>query len=247
MGEAVVLWIPDEEDDHHHHHHLPSGSGSSGGVSMAYCRICHETGFESFKSLEAPCSCSGTVKYAHRDCIQRWCDEKGNTICEICLQNYEPGYTAAKVSSSKKDDELLEALTIRDSLEIGNEEGMVAQVGVRHMAGEYSVCTTAADRIVGVCRSLVLTFTFLLLLRHSFETLVTGTEEDYPFTITTILILRASGIIIPMYIIVRTIASLQKSIRRRYQGCDEADQIEDGRGFSDEEVVAEEEEQLHLV
>ncbi|KAM0015713.1 putative E3 ubiquitin-protein ligase MARCH [Helianthus debilis subsp. tardiflorus] len=50
------------------------------------CRICHEAEFESCKSLESPCSCSGTVKFAHRDCVQRWCDEKGNTNCEICLQ-----------------------------------------------------------------------------------------------------------------------------------------------------------------
>ena len=26
------------------------------------------------------------AQFAHRDCIQRWCDEKGNTTCEICLQ-----------------------------------------------------------------------------------------------------------------------------------------------------------------
>ena len=25
-------------------------------------------------------------QFAHRYCIQRWCDEKGNTTCEICLQ-----------------------------------------------------------------------------------------------------------------------------------------------------------------
>lgn len=72
------------------------------------CRICHEEEFESCKALESPCACSGTVKvcnlivnhnlmiensdfdnylqFAHRDCVQRWCDEKGNTSCEICLQ-----------------------------------------------------------------------------------------------------------------------------------------------------------------
>lgn len=27
-----------------------------------FCRICHEIEFESCKTLEAPCSCSGTVK-----------------------------------------------------------------------------------------------------------------------------------------------------------------------------------------
>jgi E3 ubiquitin-protein ligase DOA10 len=45
MGEVVLL-----VDD------LKSISGFS------RCRICHEEEFESFKSLEAPCACSGTVK-----------------------------------------------------------------------------------------------------------------------------------------------------------------------------------------
>ncbi|KAG6787048.1 hypothetical protein NC652_007094 [Populus alba x Populus x berolinensis] len=54
--------------------------------AIPHCRICHEAEFESCKSLEAPCACSGTVKFAHRECIQRWCNEKGNTNCEICLQ-----------------------------------------------------------------------------------------------------------------------------------------------------------------
>lgn len=25
-------------------------------------------------------------QYAHRKCVQRWCNEKGNIICEICHQ-----------------------------------------------------------------------------------------------------------------------------------------------------------------
>ncbi|KAJ6940835.1 hypothetical protein NC651_006842 [Populus alba x Populus x berolinensis] len=40
--------------------------------------------------------------------LLRWCNEKGNTNCEICLQNYEPGYTAPS-----KKCELIEAMTIR--------------------------------------------------------------------------------------------------------------------------------------
>lgn len=46
MGGEVVLFIDD----------LKPISGFS------RCRICHEEEFESFKSLEAPCACSGTVK-----------------------------------------------------------------------------------------------------------------------------------------------------------------------------------------
>ena len=29
-------------------------------------------------------------QYAHRGCVQRWCDEKGSTLCEICLQVRTP-------------------------------------------------------------------------------------------------------------------------------------------------------------
>jgi len=28
----------------------------------------------------------GFVQYAHRKCVQHWCDEKGDIICEICHQ-----------------------------------------------------------------------------------------------------------------------------------------------------------------
>jgi len=28
----------------------------------------------------------GFVQYAHRKCVQHWCDEKGDITCEICHQ-----------------------------------------------------------------------------------------------------------------------------------------------------------------
>ncbi|KAK7394312.1 hypothetical protein VNO78_14834 [Psophocarpus tetragonolobus] len=46
---------------------------------------CHEEEFESSKTLEAPCACFVTIKFADRDCIHAWCNEKGNTTCEIWL------------------------------------------------------------------------------------------------------------------------------------------------------------------
>ncbi|RZB89265.1 hypothetical protein D0Y65_028222 [Glycine soja] len=48
------------------------------------CRICHDDDEDS--NMETPCSCCGSLKYAHRRCIQRWCNEKGDTTCEICHQ-----------------------------------------------------------------------------------------------------------------------------------------------------------------
>ncbi|KAM3252534.1 putative E3 ubiquitin ligase SUD1 [Capsicum annuum] len=59
---------------------------------MEECRICHDADDDS--NMEVPCSCRGTLKYAHRKCVQRWCNEKGDTICEICRQNFKPDYTA---------------------------------------------------------------------------------------------------------------------------------------------------------
>ncbi|KAK4410141.1 hypothetical protein Sango_0087100 [Sesamum angolense] len=65
--------------------------GSSPG-KLAECKICHDEDEDS--NMEIPCSCRGSLKYAHRKCVQRWCNEKGDTICEICHQQFKPGYTA---------------------------------------------------------------------------------------------------------------------------------------------------------
>ncbi|CAJ1975289.1 unnamed protein product [Sphenostylis stenocarpa] len=61
-------------------------------TQMAECRICQED--DTLQNLDIPCSCSGTLKFAHRGCVQLWCYEKGDTICEICHQPFNPGYSA---------------------------------------------------------------------------------------------------------------------------------------------------------
>ncbi|XVE56928.1 hypothetical protein DITRI_Ditri04bG0050100 [Diplodiscus trichospermus] len=60
-------------------------------IQTLECRICQEE--DSINNLEIPCSCSGSLKFAHRKCVQRWCNEKGDITCEICHQPYQPGYT----------------------------------------------------------------------------------------------------------------------------------------------------------
>ncbi|XP_030536870.1 uncharacterized protein LOC115745452 isoform X2 [Rhodamnia argentea] len=59
---------------------------------LVQCRICHDE--DEHLNMETPCSCCGSLKYAHRDCVQRWCSEKGDTTCEICCQQFTPNYTA---------------------------------------------------------------------------------------------------------------------------------------------------------
>nr|GMD12103.1 E3 ubiquitin-protein ligase MARCH8 [Ipomoea batatas] len=191
----------------------------SGSEAICFCRICHEAEFESSNSMEAPCGCSGTVKFAHRDCIQRWCNEKGNTICEICLQKYEPGYTAPP----PKMVHLVDATTtgtIRGRMEIpmidADEEN-----GEEHQNVEttnYSQCSSDAHRTrtASCCRSMALIFTFLLLVRHVYELVGEG-AKDYPFSLSTLLILKASGIFLPMYVLVRILTLIQNSIHHEHQ------------------------------
>ncbi|CAK9152914.1 unnamed protein product [Ilex paraguariensis] len=202
MGD-VVLFVDD----------LKSSSATS------LCRICHEEEFESCKSLEAPCACSGTVKFAHRDCIQRWCNEKGNTTCEICLQNFEPGYT---YTAPPVKTQLIDTIvTIRGSLEVPRRErelensGSVGIAEGQRLETGYPECSFAANRGASRCRSMALIFTVVMLLRHLLDVLTGGTE-DYPFTLLTLLIIRASGILVPMYILIRIITAIQNSIMRRH-------------------------------
>ncbi|KAL5990918.1 hypothetical protein ACLOJK_011823 [Asimina triloba] len=91
-----------------------NGEGSSKKNKMGEmieCRICQEEDEE--QAMEAPCACNGTLKwasesfmkgvvkrhlqlcthlFAHRRCIQRWCNKKGDITCEICNQVYSPNY-----------------------------------------------------------------------------------------------------------------------------------------------------------
>eukprot|EP00775_Hariotina_reticulata_P007666 gene7666-7869_t len=68
----------------------PSLSSSKQELS-GQCRICLEE--DTLGNLESPCGCTGTQQYAHKDCIQKWVNEKHNNQCEICQKQYEGSYT----------------------------------------------------------------------------------------------------------------------------------------------------------
>ncbi|KAL3648106.1 hypothetical protein CASFOL_009074 [Castilleja foliolosa] len=188
---------------------------------IAICRICHEEEFESCKSLEAPCSCSGTVKFAHRDCIQRWCNEKGNTVCEICLQKFESGY----ISPPKKIQQNDTTVTIRESLEVPRNEQQQENRGEIIETEDYE-SGLAANKSAYCCRSVALILTALLLIRHLFVVL-TGGEGTYPYSFLTVVIVKASGIVLPMYILIRISAALHNSIVHHHQISDVDSSSED--------------------
>ncbi|CAN8308722.1 unnamed protein product [Cochlearia groenlandica] len=192
-----------------------------------HCRICHEEEAESF--FEVPCSCSGTVKFAHRDCIQRWCNEKGNTTCEICLQVYRDGYTTVS-----KQSKFIEAEVIIRENRQRRRRRLVSIT-------ELNQCNYVAT----FCRSLTFILSILLLMKHTFD-VVYGTQQ-YPFTVFTVLTLKAIGILLPMFIIIRTIAAIKKTLRS-HQYPIESEEEEDTLSSDNDDEFEEEEddEEQHL-
>ncbi|XP_010422642.1 PREDICTED: uncharacterized protein LOC104707894 [Camelina sativa] len=229
MGD-VVLFIENDEKT------------NSNKLRITRCRICHDEEEESF--FEVPCACSGTVKFAHRSCIQRWCDEKGNTTCEICLQVYRDGYTAvSKQYKVIEEEEEEEEVTIR----VNGRRRRRSRRLVSIAESDLSQCESVADRGASFFRSLTFTLSVLLLMKHTFD-VIYGTEE-YPFTVFTVLTLKAIGILLPMFIIIRTIAAIQKTLRRlQYHESDEEDTLssESDDDYNLEEEEDDEEQQRHL-
>lgn len=64
---------------------------ASSSSDVYLCRICLEE--DAPDKLASPCACSGTQKWAHHDCIQRWISEKGGLRCEVCHTNYQGDFT----------------------------------------------------------------------------------------------------------------------------------------------------------
>ncbi|OMJ96034.1 hypothetical protein SteCoe_414 [Stentor coeruleus] len=54
------------------------------------CRICLNS---NTSNLISPCSCSGTSKFAHEECLKTWilmkCPALTTPICEICMEKYK--------------------------------------------------------------------------------------------------------------------------------------------------------------
>ncbi|ONK63188.1 uncharacterized protein A4U43_C07F12310 [Asparagus officinalis] len=145
-------------------------------------------------------------QFAHRRCIQRWCDEKGSTVCEICLQKFEPGYTVPPKLA------LLDiAVTIRGSLEVPrlNYESQNTGLIDEESDNDYPGCSPPSHPSAALFRTIALIFMVLILARHLVIVLATG-EGNYPFAAATVLLLRASGIFLPFYCIMRIIAAIQK-------------------------------------
>ncbi|TVU21243.1 hypothetical protein EJB05_30868 [Eragrostis curvula] len=107
------------------------------------------------------------------------------------------------------------AVTIRGSLEVPRlnyepeEEDDVPLVGLDAAAGDAE-CAAAAGKSVSWCRSAAVTFTIVLLLRHLVTVVTIGAANQYAFGLLTVYLLRASGILLPFYVVMRLISAIQQ-------------------------------------
>ncbi|XP_057486845.1 uncharacterized protein LOC130772953 isoform X2 [Actinidia eriantha] len=188
------------------------------------CRICHEEDFT--KKMEAPCACNGSLKFAHRKCIQHWCNEKKNTICEICHQPYQAGYTAPYVPRAEDT-----ALDIRD-LEFYCREGINIPSNPREvhfqrvvaataeeeylLEPEYDECAAASGTRTRIIRSCFLILLAVLMMRHAFS-LVDEDDNDL-YNLLSVFLLRILAFLMPVYIMAWIAAVLLHRSQRHGSG-----------------------------
>ncbi|KAJ4974147.1 hypothetical protein NE237_007321 [Protea cynaroides] len=193
-------------------HSLDFNDGSS-PMKLVECRICQDDDYDS--NMETPCSCCGSLKYAHRRCIQRWCDEKGDTICEICNQQFKPGYTAPPKLFRYGGI----PMNFRGNWEISRRDlrnpQFIAMVATdrNFLDPDHNEYSAATSKTLLCCRIVAIIFMVVLVLRHSLPNIVTGTGE-YSVPLLILLILRTAGILLPIYIMMRAVTALH---RRRQQ------------------------------
>lgn len=187
-------------------------------IQMVECRICQEE--DSTNNLEVPCACRGSLKFAHRKCVQRWCNEKGDIICEICHQPYQPGYTAPPPLPSSEET----AIDISGSWTISgtpldlHDPRLLAMAAADHrrfLDAEYDEYADSNASGAAFCRSAALILMALLLLRHALSISKGDGGDDDASTFFSLFLLRAAGFLLPCYIMAWAISVLQRRRQRQ--------------------------------
>nr|XP_029117405.1 uncharacterized protein LOC105034300 isoform X1 [Elaeis guineensis] len=177
------------------------------------CRICQEEGEES--EMEAPCACNGTLKFAHRKCIQRWCNKKGDITCEICNQVYSPGYSLAQKGASS--DAM--AIDIRRSwgtqIDLHDSHFLaIAAAEQELLRAEYEDYAAANTSGIACCRSVALILMLLLLVRHvNMIARDIGLVQDVSAFFNASL--QFAGLFLPCYVIAHSCYLIQRRRRRQ--------------------------------
>lgn len=184
-------------------------------IQTIECRICQEE--DSINNLEVPCSCNGSLKFAHRKCVQRWCNEKGDITCEICHQPYQSGYTAPPTRVEDTTIDISGAWTIAGSpLDLHDPRLLAMAAAERHLLeAEYDEYDDSDANGAAFCRSAALILMALLLLRHALTMGDSDSDDDDASTFFALFLLRAAGFLLPCYIMAWAISVLQRRRQRQ--------------------------------
>lgn len=152
--------------------------------------------------------------YAHQICVQRWCNEKGDTTCEICLQQFKPGYTAPLPSPQLYYDG--SPINYGENWEIPRRDLLNHQFiaifnADRQFNLDFEYSSTLSTRSLICCRIVAIIFIVLLLLRHTLPIILIFTEAgEYSLLVSMLVALRIIGMIVPMYMMVKAIIAVQR-------------------------------------
>ncbi|GMJ05761.1 hypothetical protein like AT3G47550 [Hibiscus trionum] len=191
-------------------------------IQTAECRICQEE--DGIKNLETPCACSGSLKFAHRKCVQHWCNEKGDITCEICHKPYQPGYTAPPPPPQSEDAtiDISEGWTISGApLDLRDPRIIAVTAAERHLLEtDYDEYADTNASGAAFCRSAVLILMALLLLRHALYLTAgdgdgDGDGDDDVTAFFSLFLLRAASFLLPCYIMAWAISILQRRRQRQ--------------------------------
>ncbi|KAL6548888.1 hypothetical protein OROHE_008733 [Orobanche hederae] len=183
-------------------------------IQTAECRICQEE--DGIQNFEAPCACYGSLKYAHRKCVQRWCNEKGDVTCEICHQPYQHGYTAPPPSHPEDA-----AIDIGGGWSISGTPVdlydprllAIAEAEHRLLEAEYD------DEYAAPSASGAAFFRSAVLIAPDAD------EDDETSAFFLLFLLRAAGFLLPCYIMAWAISILQRRQRRQEAAAMAATQV----------------------
>ncbi|KAE9597238.1 putative transcription factor C2H2 family [Lupinus albus] len=201
----------EEEQEEECSYSSSSSNKDDGDVVVEECRICQEE--DQVQDMEAPCSCNGSLKFAHRKCIQRWCNKKGNTTCEICNQAFSPNYSIPPVRSND-----IMAIDIRQEWERSSDFHLaLASAEHQFLQTEYEDCAITQISSVACLRSATLTLVIILLIRQALMvTANTARGQDssniFSFQIS---LLQFAGIILPCCAMARSWCVMQNQRRRQ--------------------------------
>ncbi|XP_074567651.1 uncharacterized protein LOC141824290 isoform X2 [Curcuma longa] len=187
-------------------------------IQVVDCRICQEE--DHMENLEVPCACNGSLKYAHRACIQHWCNEKGDTTCEICHVQYKPGYTTPQIHLDETTIDIHGSWLVTGSTLDLHDRRLLAMTAHRHLVEADYDGYASNDSGSVFCRSVTLILMALLLLRHALIiNNADGNESDNDVedasAFFSLFLLRVVGFLLPCYFMAWVITIMQRQRERQ--------------------------------